>query len=190
MFRLLILVFAAFLSGHAAAFSSAQSLTSEDSSQVNSQSSWPPCGQITARTLEGVIRELRTIDQKPVFIRNTTDPIFYFENLSGVEFRAGKELAAEHRSRFQEATIEVAELTPNHPYLEDYDGDDCGKDAAGHWVQISPVVRHPASGESGVFVRVTPGPCLPFGGKRYWAVIESLHNPKIIKLIDLQVDEF
>lgn len=167
----------------------AQLPTKETLSATCSQTPRPSV-RVSTRTLEGLLQQLKAIEEAPCFFRPTTDPIFYFENLPGVPFKEGKELAAEHRAQFEASVVEVADLMRLHADVDVYDEDDCATEIPGHWVQISPFVQDPRSGDMGAFIRVTPGPCLPLGGRRYWAKIESRQNPKVIEFVDLEVTEF
>jgi hypothetical protein len=139
--------------------------------------------------LRDLIKELPLSDGWSIYLRPQTDPIYYFDALPEIEYRRGKRLSNEYYSRHKTSQVEKGIFDDELSVARTYSETDCDDPTIGVWIEFSPIVCHPDSKEIGFFVRTTPGACLPFGGTRYWATVDSTSG-HIRQLLDLGVIEF
>jgi len=149
---------------------------------------------ITADMLEEIRAFLVSRVKEKVYFKRSTEPLFYFHDVHGLPFREAWALSKECLSRFSRSPIEVEILMKREDDVGVYDDAMCAQsipETPGHWVQVSSVVRDPGSGGLGLFLRVTHRPCLPYGGRRYWAPIKVVNDRWTVSdVVELGVIEF
>lgn len=149
---------------------------------------------ITAEVLDQIRAHLVSRAEKRVYFKRSTEPLFYFASLGGLPYPEGMTLSQECHSHFSRSPIDVEILKKRAADVGVYDDAVCAEsipETPGHWVQVSSVVRAPVSGELGLFLRVTHRPCLPYGGRRYWAPIKVVNGRWTVSdVVELGVIEF
>ncbi len=148
----------------------------------------PPAAPPEA-ALRELITQLPNPDGLPIHLRPQTDPIYYFNSLPDVDYRRGLQRSHEYYSRHITRKIETGLFDKELGIALVYTESGCDDPSHGVWIQFSPLVSHPNGSEIGFFVRSTPGPCLPLGGRRYWATVDQTSG-NLNRLLDLGVIEF
>lgn len=142
---------------------------------------------IDGSLITAVAHQVRLRHEGTVFLRPHTDPIFFFHSLPDLGVRRGLEIEHEHRDRY--APVDVNENLFRPGGFERYTADDCDRDTRGVWIQYSPIVVNPVTGDPGLFLRVTERPCSRWSGTQYWVRMVDCDEGSEVELIRLEVVE-
>jgi hypothetical protein len=150
---------------------------------------------VPASAITLIVRHVLGISELPVFVPKAAAPIYYFEYLPGAAALSHDDLRRISRSDREDFVSQPVdyESVVGLPGVTAFDPSDtsvCENPMVGHWIEVSPPVISPVDGRLGLFVRVTPKACMPFGGTRYWIAAGPAESWSDAEVVDLGVTEF
>lgn len=197
MAKLLLLTLAAAVASLGACTPGEQGATAVPTPGLPASPPVPP-PDVPVAIVQGIVARLSETTNLPVFLPSATSPIYFFEDLAGALGTAtsdeARQLSARHRGAFRRRSVELGSFSsvvavPIEAY-DPHDQSSCRSEAVGRWVELSEILSNPVAGQYGLFVRVAPKACLPFGGRRFWVSVSPTANWAVVDMRDLGVTEF